>query len=361
MDLVPAPSTVRGELGPLLPRLGGGPYNTAVAAGRLGAPVAFLSRVSTDGFGDALVDRLVDSDVRVDLVQRGPEPTTLAVVGLEPSGSARYGFYTNGTADRLLTDPGPLPADTAAVALGTLSLVLEPGASAYEAVLRRESEAGRLISLDPNIRPALITDPDGYRRRFRSWLPSVGLVKVSDEDGAWLVTTVLPGENAVAPRWLARPETAVAALGRGLRALHDRLPAAACPFSWSAQDRVADARRGAAGGWLDPADWHLEHRPLGVAGALALAADIPPADHLVVCHGDACAPNTLLGADGHWTAHVDLGLLGVADRWADLAVATWSAEWNYGPGWAPALLNAYGIAPDPERTRYYRLLWDLSS
>jgi len=46
---------------------------------------------------------------------------------------------------------------------------------------------------------------------------------------------------------------------------------------------------------------------------------------------------------------------------ADLAVATWSADWNYGPGWDRLLLDAYGIRPDPERTRYYRLLWDLSS
>ncbi len=50
-----------------------------------------------------------------------------------------------------------------------------------------------------------------------------------------------------------------------------------------------------------------------------------------------------------------------ADRWADIAVATWSAEWNYGPGWEPLLLDSYGIRPDPGRTRYYRLLWDLSS
>jgi kanamycin kinase len=49
----------------------------------------------------------------------------------------------------------------------------------------------------------------------------------------------------------------------------------------------------------------------------------------------------------------------VADRWADLAVATWSAEWNYGPGWEDHLLTAYGVAPDPDRIGYYRLLWDL--
>ena len=76
----------------------------------------------------------------------------------------------------------------------------------------------------------------------------------------------------------------------------------------------------------------------------------------MVCHGDACAPNTLLYPDGRWSGHVDFGLLGTGDRWADIAVATWSAEWNYGPGWEPLLLDAYGVEPDAERTRYYRLL-----
>jgi kanamycin kinase len=69
-------------------------------------------------------------------------------------------------------------------------------------------------------------------------------------------------------------------------------------------------------------------------------------------------PNTLIGDDGRWTGHVDLGALGVADRWADLAVATWSTVWNYGPGFEAALLDAYGVEPDEERTAFYRRLWD---
>ncbi len=183
----------------------------------------------------------------------------------------------------------------------------------------------------------------------------------ADSTGSWLVTAALPGGNAVSDRWLADPATAVTAIGEGLRALHEDLPGPDCPFSWSAEERVADARRQAAHGHLDPARWHEIHQRLGVERALDLAADIPPVDRLVACHGDACAPNTLITADGHWSGHVDLGLLGTGDRWADLAVATWSTEWNYGPGWAGLLLDAYGVRPDPDRTRYYRLLWDLSS
>lgn len=79
-----------------------------------------------------------------------------------------------------------------------------------------------------------------------------------------------------------------------------------------------------------------------------------------MCHGDACVPNTLLHDNGAFAAHVDLGSLGVADRWADLAVAAWSTEWNYGPGFDETVYAAYGIAADRERIAYYRLLWDLA-
>jgi len=180
-----------------------------------------------------------------------------------------------------------------------------------------------------------------------------------DEEGSWLVTRALPGQNAVAERWQAEPARAVAAIGAGLRALHDALPVARCPFSWSIADRLADIRRRAALGRIRPERWHAGHRGLDVAGAIEMLEQAPAIDVLVVCHGDTCAPNTLIGEDGCCTGHVDLGALGVADRWADLAIATWSTTWNYGVGWETALLDAYGVGADVERTRYYRLLWEL--
>ena len=178
----------------------------------------------------------------------------------------------------------------------------------------------------------------------------------ADESGAWLLTAGLAGDNAVSARWRADPRTAATAIGSGLRALHDRLPVAQCPFAWDVELRLARVRTAPP----DPARWHPDHAGLSPDEALARLTDPPPVDRLVVCHGDACAPNTLIGDDGAWSGHVDLGALGLADRWADLAVATWSLEWNYGPGWQPVLLAAYGVAPDPRRTAYYRLLWDLS-
>ena len=198
IDLVPQGT---GALADLKPALGGGPYNTAVALGRLGSPTAFCSRVSYDAFGEALLDRLRESGVDVSAVERGTEPTTLAVATIDAHGSAAYSFYVDGTADRLFTASAGLPVGTRAVSFGTCSLVLEPGASAYEELMRGAAAQGVFTTLDPNIRAGLIPDADAYRARFKSWLPSVSLLKLSEEDARWLGGT--PHE------WLAAGPAAV--------------------------------------------------------------------------------------------------------------------------------------------------------
>ncbi|MFE2513178.1 carbohydrate kinase [Streptomyces naganishii] len=198
IDLVPQGT---GALAQLKPALGGGPYNTAVALGRLGSRTAFCSRTSEDAFGEALLDGLRRAGVDVSGVQRGPEPTTLAVATVDAGGSAAYSFYVDGTADRLFTAPAGLPEGTRAVSFGTCSLVLEPGASAYEKLLRAAAAQGLFTALDPNVRPGLIADADAYRARFLGWLPSVSLLKLSEEDARWLGGT---------PRqWLAAGPSAV--------------------------------------------------------------------------------------------------------------------------------------------------------
>ncbi len=157
-----------------------------------------------------------------------------------------------------------------------------------------------------------------------------------DGGRAWLRTGALSGLSAVDPLWLAAPEVAVRAIGAGLRVLHDRMPMSSCPFDWSVGGRLAKLTASARAG-------------LGQA---------PPIDRPVVCHGDACAPNTLIGDDGRCCGHVDFGGLGVADRWADLAVATLSLGWNYPDRrWEEAFFAAYGVEPDAGRIDFYRRLW----
>ncbi len=117
-------------------------------------------------------------------------------------------------------------------------------------------------------------------------------------DCAWLRIRALPGLSAVHPRWLASPDVAVRAIGAGLRTLHDRLPVRSCPFDWSVTGRLAA---------LTPAGRSRLGEP-------------PPVDQLVVCHGDACSPNTLIDDDGRCWGHVDFGnsvwpIGGPTSRW----------------------------------------------
>src|SRR5699024_3134077 len=218
VDLVPGSSVDDWGLPTLVPRLGGGPYNSALTMARLGAETSFLSRVSTDPFGTALLHRLRASGVTTSQVQRGDEPTTLSVVTLDEHGAAEYGFYVGDTADRLVTDPGELPGPPFALSLGTLGMVLEPGASSYEEVLRRECRRGVLTALDPNIRAELIPYPQAYRARFEQWLPHLRLLKLSVEDAAWLAAT---DESRVpeAVRWWLRAGVGSVVLTRGAHGL----------------------------------------------------------------------------------------------------------------------------------------------
>ena len=158
------------------------------------------------------------------------------------------------------------------------------------------------------------------------------------ETSGWLHTVGIPAESAIAPRWKADPHRAARAIGAGLRILHDRLPVPTCPWSWRIRDRSTMIA-------------NLDEK-------VVLIETAPAEDDLMVCHGDACSPNTLIAPDGSCAAHVDLGSLGVADRWADLAIATYSLTWNYTPAYEDGLLQAYEIERDDERISYYRRLWD---
>ncbi|WP_206510913.1 carbohydrate kinase [Rhodococcus sp. BGS-1C] len=207
VDLVPVHD------GPLLaPKLGGGPFNVAVSLGRLGSSVAFLSRVSTDPFGEQILASLQDAGVDTSWIQRGKEPTTLAMTTLAEDGSAQYSFYADGTADRLVRDPGALPDEIDVLSFGTLSLLYEPGVSMYAALLHRAHAAGKLTMVDPNIRPAAIDSTsgditaDGFRLRFRTWLPAVDILKVSEDDSHWLG---LGEEGTTVDDWLEQGVTAV--------------------------------------------------------------------------------------------------------------------------------------------------------
>jgi fructokinase len=208
------------------PYAGGAVFNTAIALGRLGAPSAFFSGVSTDMLGEILAETLAASNVETRFLARSDRPTTVAFVKLV-NGQATYAFYDEGTAGRMLApaDLPALPPEVSTVFVGGISLVNDPAASTYEALQAREA-ATRVTMIDPNIRPGFIAGKEAeYRARIERMIARADLVKLSDEDLHWLMgagdlTTLARGILAKGPKAVFITEGANGA--RAVTATQDR-------------------------------------------------------------------------------------------------------------------------------------------
>lgn len=182
-------------------RPGGGPYNTARALARLGAPVTFLGRLAGGGFGQVLRDRLAAEGVVIGLPEPSAAPCTLAVAQLDQAGAAGYVFYLTGTAAadadyRALR--AALPDGVAAVHVGSLGLVMEPVGSAVERLVLTDVPESALVMLDPNCRPDAVTDKAAYLRRVEAIARRADIVKASAADLAYLYPDQSPGDAATA-------------------------------------------------------------------------------------------------------------------------------------------------------------------
>jgi len=183
------------------PCLGGSSYNVARALGRLGVPTEYGCAVSTDLFGDQFVAGLDESRVGRRFLQRLNAPSTLGFVSLDQAEPA-YAFYDEAAADRICET---MPSDAALSGVGTLhfgsiALLREPTASAYEQLFLREAGGARLVSFDPNIRASLVRDEGAYRGRIDRLLQAADIIKISGADLDWL----FPGlsHERAAATWL---------------------------------------------------------------------------------------------------------------------------------------------------------------
>jgi len=169
------------------PVAGGGPFNTAIAFGRLDVPVGFLGPISRDTHGQMLSRQLVAAGVDTSLVRWSDAPTPRAIVHKQHDGRNDYTFEL---AESSLVDLTPedlpvLPHEAWAVYVGTLALAIDPPAAAYEALVDREA-GRRQIIFDPNVRPAIFGGVASYRARFERLMRLANLVKLSDDDAAWI-------------------------------------------------------------------------------------------------------------------------------------------------------------------------------
>ena len=191
IDLVIDPS------GAVTAAVGGAPFNAARACSRLGVEVAFVGPLADDRFGSMLRAELVADGVDVDRAPTVALPSTLAAAELDERGTATYRFYIAGTSAPALTEPPVLPPG-GVVFTGGLALVLEPMASTVETLIATAAGAPRppLVMVDVNCRPRVIADRGAYVARVRRILAGAHVVKVSDEDLAYLAPGVDPRDAA---------------------------------------------------------------------------------------------------------------------------------------------------------------------
>jgi len=203
---------------PTGPVVGGGPANTAKALARLGHNVDFVGGISTDAFGQMARKELDRDGVDLSLAHESSKPTCTATVHLDHSGSATYTFVFDGTVtfDFLpswLPDPEKLKPSV--LHIGTLATVVEPGATVLFDWAVKCAEFAPIV-FDPNVRPSFLGDREKYCQAVEKWVGISSVVKLSDEDIAWLY----PDESMdeVAHRWL-EGETSLVVVTRGAKGI----------------------------------------------------------------------------------------------------------------------------------------------
>jgi len=185
------------------PVVGGGPANTAKALARLGHDVHFIDGISNDAYGQSARTELLNDGVNLDLALASDKPTCTATVTLDAAGGASYEFLIDGTATFDFAAswlPDPYRYQPQVLHIGTLVTMIEPGASALYDWAMQVAELAPIV-FDPNIRPSVMPDRDLYEAAIEKWAALSAVIKVSDDDLAWL----FPGQaiEDVANRWIS--------------------------------------------------------------------------------------------------------------------------------------------------------------
>lgn len=172
---------------------GGAPANVLSAVTKLGGKGAFLGKVGNDQFGLFLKEVLDDHGIDTRGLKFSPEVnTTLAFVHLDKNGDRSFSFYRKPGADTTLSPEElelSLIAETKIFHFGSLSLTDEPAKSATKAALEYARKQGKLISYDPNYRPALWKSSGQAKEAMLSVLSYADIIKVSEEELPFLTGT----------------------------------------------------------------------------------------------------------------------------------------------------------------------------
>ena len=178
-------------------RIGGSPFNVAIGVARLRQAVAYLGSISRDAFGARLLAALQDEGVDTRPVQRSAAPTTLSIVGLDAQGSPTYTFHGECGADRQLSKDAltQIPRSIDALHVGSYALVVDPVATTLRGLIDN-CHRSSLVTWDPNVRPGVVPDEARWRELLEWMLSRSHMLKLSEEDLAFLAPDSAPGDFA---------------------------------------------------------------------------------------------------------------------------------------------------------------------
>ena len=255
----------------------------------------------------------------------------------------------------------PVPASMSAALQGYHWVRNTAGQSGC-AVYRLQGKAGALDLFLKHGKDAVagdITDEMVRLRWLAGYVPVPAIEHFVAAPGvAWLLMTAMPGQTA-RQVLTAHPDARIGvvdALATFLRRLH-AIPRDACPFTSDHAYRLAQARRRIDAGLVDEDDFDAEREGWSAERVWeALQRLLPLSPDPVVTHGDFSLDNVLI-VDGAVVGCIDVGRLGIADRYQDLAIV-WNDLGAIDAALQDRLLVHYGIAQADLRKLEFHLLLD---
>jgi aminoglycoside 3'-phosphotransferase I len=252
-------------------------------------------------------------------------------------------------------EPAAIPAGLAAAVVGRAwfrDRVGQSGCAVYR--LARPGEDDLYLKIAGTETLPDLVDEMARLRWLAGYLPVPPLHNFGlEEGGGWMLTGRLPGHTAY-QLLEADPAAAPAlaeSLARFLRRLH-AVPVERCPFNADHALRLAAAKDRMDAGLVEEDDF--DKARLGKSARAVwdeMLAAMPVTFDRVVTHGDFSLDN-LLVVDGHVIGCIDLGRVGIADPWQDLAIL-WHSLAEFGDEAPAVMLQAYGIALDPARLDFH--------
>lgn len=175
--LIDAVTTPAGEVSE---HVGGSPANVAFGLGALGHQVDLATWIGQDARGQQIADLCRSRGVALTPGSDGARSTSVAHATLDADGAASYDFDLEWKLPDLAR-----PAAYGHVHTGSIAAVLEPGGRTVRAALKELRERAT-VSYDPNARPTLMGSPSQARAVVSEVMALADVVKLSDEDVAWL-------------------------------------------------------------------------------------------------------------------------------------------------------------------------------